>query len=144
MTNNKTSKTLVIIIDDDDISNLISATVVRNAWPDADLATFINAVEGLAFIQNDFTGDNRKQQEAVLLLNITMPLMTGWEFLHKFDKLTDEIKKHVRVYILSSSVDYRDLKMSHDNKYVWEFLPKPLTTEMVLKVRSDMERSSFG
>ena len=63
----------------------------------------------------------------VIFLDIRMPLMGGFEFLQEFDKLELENKSDIKIFMLSSSLDPADLKKSANNKYITQFIHKPLT-----------------
>ena len=57
--------------------------------------------------------------------------MDAWEFLDRFDQLDEDLKKRVRIYILSSSVDKRDMERAQANRNVVYYLIKPLTIESI-------------
>lgn len=121
-----------LIVDDDEISNVITSRIIQNSCVDAEIMTFVNPVAALEYLRKDFAADYSKSGEVILLLNLTMPVLTGWEFLSEFETLPGKTKDRFRVYILSASVDFRDEQRSQTSKYVRGFLRKPLTTEAVL------------
>lgn len=133
MTTSKVMKTLFIIVDDDEISNLVSRLTIEKTWPDADVITFLKPLEALEFLKNDFM--QQKHKHVIMMLNVHMPIITGWEFLDHFELLHEDIKARVLIYILSSSIDTRDEQLSAANKYVRKFISKPLTAEMLSKLR---------
>jgi len=67
-----------------------------------------------------------------LFIDVNMPTMSGWEFLEYFEGLDDRVKSAIQIYILSSSVDERDLERALGNENVKAFLVKPLTKDMLL------------
>jgi CheY-like chemotaxis protein len=64
----------------------------------------------------------------VIFLDIRMPTMSGFEFLQEYDRLDIE-KKDIKIFMLSSSLDPVDMKQSANNKYITQFIHKPLTTK---------------
>jgi response regulator RpfG family c-di-GMP phosphodiesterase len=136
MRNQKVREDLFILIDDDDTNNMISRLVIQGARPNADVLTFSNPIAALKYVRDELIHDRAVGQEIIMLLNIHMPSITGWEFLAQFEAFSDEIKSLIKVYILSASLDVRDEEMARDNTHVIDFLSKPLTTEMVLKIYS--------
>jgi response regulator RpfG family c-di-GMP phosphodiesterase len=62
----------------------------------------------------------------VILLDVRMPIMDGWGFLEAFSAL-DFIGKHkVEIYMVSSSIDPRDLEKSSNIALVKKYLFKPI------------------
>jgi CheY-like chemotaxis protein len=67
----------------------------------------------------------------VIFLDIRMPLMNGFEFLQEYDKLDAESKSAEKIFMLSSSLDPNDFKRSTENKYITQFIHKPLTHKIL-------------
>src|ERR1700760_441110 len=101
--------TRFIVIDDDEFNNKICSVTLEKIDKDANIKTFLSPVEGFAHIVTEFSRKDHNDN-AVLFLDINMPVMNGWEFLERFETLDATIKKRVKIYILSSSVDKRDIE----------------------------------
>ena len=69
-----------------------------------------------------------------------MPVMNGWEFLERFDELGEHTKKRIKIYILSSSVDKRDIEKAKADKNVVHYLTKPLTKETIRLITHSQNR----
>lgn len=125
-----------IFVDDEEINNLICRmTVEVTLGKKGTTTSFVNpalAIEHLKMFKPRDPG-----VPTVLLLDINMPVISGWEFLERFDNLPETIKESIRIYILSSSVDQRDRERSYANKNVIDFLVKPLSKDTVLKVAAE-------
>jgi two-component SAPR family response regulator len=119
-----------IIIDDDAINNVLCRKIIEKTYPQADIADFIDPQEGFEYIANKYAG-NSGPEKVILLLDISMPLMTAWDFLELFNKLAPAIKDKVKVYILSSSVDKVDMMRAQNDPNVEYYLIKPLTKESI-------------
>jgi len=62
----------------------------------------------------------------LILLDINMPVMDGWEFLDAFSKLAPQLPSVPKICILSSSINRDDREKSNTYKEVSKFFTKPL------------------
>jgi response regulator RpfG family c-di-GMP phosphodiesterase len=122
-----------ILIDDDPMNNLICKLTIEMTLGQTDVKAFVNPESGLEYIQSYFS-DANNDTSALVLLDINMPIMSGWEFLEMFDNLSFEVKDRVKICILSSSIDERDKERSYANKNVLDFLVKPLTDKDIQRI----------
>lgn len=72
----------------------------------------------------------------IILLDLNMPVMDGWQFLDKFQKSLPLLMKEINIYILSSSTDFRDIQRSKQYLSVKGFFSKPLIAEMLDDIRT--------
>ena len=63
----------------------------------------------------------------IILLDLSMPKLSGWEFLKKLNTFYKGLKTKVDVYVLTSSVDEDDRKFSLSFPFVKGFYSKPMT-----------------
>jgi len=124
-----------ILIDDDPINNIISKITIELVLGDARIQSFIDPSQGFAYIKSS----SQDSHKTVLLLDLNMPILNGWEFLDRFDSLPGPLKNSFQIYILSSSVDDRDRERSYANKNVVDFLVKPLTKDAVASILNGMQ-----
>ncbi|MBU2927531.1 response regulator [Winogradskyella psychrotolerans] len=61
----------------------------------------------------------------VILLDINMPIMDGWEFLDEFIKIKSH--KMVTIYIVSSSINPIDLNRAKRYENVSNYILKPIS-----------------
>jgi CheY-like chemotaxis protein len=122
-----------IAIDDDPVNNMICKLTIEMVANNPEIVTFTNPSQGFDYIVNEYSG-KPDQKQSVLLLDINMPVMSGWEFLERFDNLKDDVKKLFKIFILSSSVDPRDKQRSYANKNVKAFMVKPLVKDNVVEI----------
>ncbi len=117
-----------LIVDDDPQNNYLSRMAIRKVLGNVPVKDFEVPETGLEYIGKDFeTGSS--DEKTVLLLDINMPTMTGWEFLEEFDKLSENIKMQFQIFMLSSSVDPSDIERATSNPLVTDFIEKPLNKE---------------
>ena len=117
-----------IIVDDDPFNNMVCSMIIEDALGEADIKEFTQPEKALLFIKENI------QDQTVLFLDINMPTLTGWDFLDLYAGFSDEIKSHISVYILSSSLDHRDRDKADRNKYVKGFISKPIEYDTVLSI----------
>jgi response regulator RpfG family c-di-GMP phosphodiesterase len=122
-----------IVIDDDQINNMLCKYSIRQVNGELETTTFLEPEKGFEYIVNTYSAAS-KAMPSVLLLDINMPKWSGWDFLDKFEKLDAHIKNQIKVYMLSSSVDPKDIEKAKTNSNVVDYIVKPLNREIVLKI----------
>ncbi|NHF58796.1 response regulator [Flavobacteriaceae bacterium TP-CH-4] len=88
-----------------------------------------DAIDGL----NEITTRGEDLPE-VIFLDLNMPIMNGWEFLEDFVKIPNHNREKVVIYIISSSIDPRDLERIKDYEVVNNYILKPVSPEDLEKV----------
>ena len=119
-----------IVVDDDAINNKICRTVIEKIYVDADVNTFTDPIKGFEFIVTEYS-KKENENNAILFLDINMPVMDAWEFLSLFDRLDDDVRHKITIFMLSSSVNKSDMERAMSNRNVSYYLIKPLTKESI-------------
>ncbi|MGB5821842.1 MAG: response regulator [Saonia sp.] len=70
-----------------------------------------------------------KNLPSIIFLDLNMPIMNGWEFLEDFVQIPNHNREKVMLYIISSSVDPRDLERVKNYEVVNNYILKPLSPE---------------
>ncbi len=110
-----------LLIDDNFIDNFVTRKMLETSNFAEKIIVIQSAPEAIAQIQAKTIDPD------VIFLDIRMPFMDGFEFLKEFDKLHLGENKTIKIFMLSSSLDPVDFKLSSENKYVTQFIHKPLT-----------------
>ncbi len=71
--------------------------------------------------------ENHEQLPQLVLVDINMPILNGWEFIEAFEALNLEVKNDM--YMLSSSVYENDIEKAKSYKSVKGFISKPLSID---------------
>lgn len=116
------------MIDDDPISNFISTRVLKKLDIAEEVTTVNNGKEGVACLEDHCFKTKKSPQ--LILLDINMPIMNGYEFLERFHSLDFQNKEEVLIAILSSSSSPADKNEIH-KLGVSCYIDKPLTEEKV-------------
>lgn len=113
------------IIDDDPIFIYGTKRIMKEVSFSDTIFEYNNgqeALEGLSEIS-----ESGEPMPGVIFLDLNMPIMNGWEFLEEFNKLPIRSEKKIIIYIVSSSVDPRDLERVKDFRQVDNYILKPIT-----------------
>lgn len=70
----------------------------------------------------------------MILLDINMPIMNGFEFLDKYNKLNDRVKSSVVVCMLTTSLAKEDLEKAKEYAILSDYLDKPLNAEKMTEI----------
>jgi len=90
------------------------------------------AIEGLMAISE---GENFPE---VLLVDINMPIMNGWQFLEEYEKRN--LKREVKIYVVSSSINQEEIDRANAYAFVSGYIFKPLTLEKVKELKETVEK----
>ena len=129
----------VMLIDDNEIDNLINQKMIESAAICQHILVHTGARSAIEFLRNveKLSGaitDAKKLIPNIILLDIDMPLMDGFQFLEEFDKLSDVVKQDLRIVMLTSSMNPNDLSRAKKSKFVSKYLNKPLTIDSLLQL----------
>lgn len=117
-----------IVIDDDPINNHICRRYTSVAFPQATVEAFTDPQKGVDYILTEVKG-NAPDGPIILLLDINMPVLSGWDVLDIFEKDFPDISNYMKIYILSSSVSARDQDKARRNVLISGFIEKPISVE---------------
>ena len=70
----------------------------------------------------------------VILLDIYMPELDGWGFLQEFGLIKDQLTKPVKIYIISSSGNLKDINRAKSIPEVRDYIQKPVTKEKLSQI----------
>lgn len=102
----------IVLIDDDKVSTYVTEKFIqRSVKGPCHIFKFSTATEALEKVS--------EINPNYLFVDLLMPEMTGWDFL---DNLGPELMSEI--YILSGSVDHRDIEKAGNHKRVRKFLSK--------------------
>ncbi len=120
-----------ILVDDDRLCNEISTMILEDTFGEVDIKAFTRPEEALEFIVKEYAKDSG---HTILFLDINMPRINGWQFLERYETFSEEIKRQINIYMLSSSIDRLDKSKAEANTNVKGFISKPLDIEILTSI----------
>jgi CheY-like chemotaxis protein len=122
---------VIWIIDDDDIFQFITRKSIEKIDKNRNIITFSNGQEAIKSI-------NQTQEiPDVILLDINMPIMDGWEFLNKYEGLGNSNDKNTHIYMVSSSIDSKDLDKAQNSIHITDYITKPIDENKMIEILSN-------
>ncbi|MCD0467261.1 response regulator [Flavobacterium sp. ENC] len=122
----------VMIIDDNIIDLYIASRMITQNNFGKKVLLYTSPEEAIKYLQDN--QDNIAELPQVLFVDIYMPLMSGFEFLEVYDKLSPVLKKYCKAYVISSTIDNQDISRSNSNSNVVSFHVKPITKEFLDRI----------
>jgi len=119
-----------LLIDDNYIDNFVTRRILEGSnFADKVIVTQ-SATEAIQSLRSGSVHPD------VIFLDIRMPLMGGFEFLQEYEKIDIQGKADIKIFMLSSSLDPADMKKSINNKFITQFIHKPLTQKALDEINS--------
>lgn len=119
----------VFIIDDDPIHQRIAQIMIEKHMLFDECFTYTEAENALLFLKENIKNTNTLPE--VILLDLNMPVVDGWDFLEAFEKFQQNLSKSIRIFIVTSSVDEKDRLRSQTFPFVMGFISKPLSPDII-------------
>lgn len=129
----------ILCIEDDAITLMLYKMVLTKASFTNEIITTTNGEEALNYINKLKEANSNgtiKNVPQLIFLDLNMPVMGGWEFLEIFSSSEYAEYNHIKVIILSSTVDPDDLEKSKKYSMVIDFLSKPISRELLEYIKS--------
>ncbi|MEO8886792.1 MAG: response regulator [Mucilaginibacter sp.] len=126
-----------IIIDDSELDCFIARKFIEHTNRNLTVSTYQNA--RLVIEQMRKSDLKREIPLTIILLDLRMPVMNGFQFVDDFEKLPIDIKKNYLIYILSSTRNTNDIKRILTCATVHGMIEKPLTREKIIKLIADIK-----
>lgn len=125
----------ICIIDDDKIYTFGIKKIIKKYIPNNEVSSFENGKQALASIQENY--EAKQELPDLILLDIDMPEMNGWEFLNEFQPLRSKTDKKVDIFVISSRIKNEEqlFKLEWDQK-VSDFIQKPVEVETLKSLLS--------
>jgi two-component system, chemotaxis family, chemotaxis protein CheY len=122
----------ICIVDDDPIYQYAIGRQIEHCFPQQRTLKFHDAEEALEYLnQNSATPEMLPD---VMLIDINMPIMDGWQFMEAYEKLIPVLSKNTKCYIFSSSINPADQLRALGIKSITGFISKPIEDGKLVKI----------
>lgn len=118
---------IICIIDDDPIYQLLIKKSIGISNTGYDTLYFKNGSEAVEY----FTVALNHQLPEIILLDLEMPIMDGWDFLKEIDLFNTD---HTDIYIVSSSISHEDKEKAKTFTKIKGFFSKPFHSDQILQI----------
>jgi CheY-like chemotaxis protein len=124
----------ILIVDDDPVILKLHEFVLKKYGVSKPTKSFKNARHCLNFLENDSAGNDKMY---LILLDINMPEMNGWEFLDELQN--GEFRTNCLVAMVTSSISSTDKKRANTYKQVISYIEKPLTLNQLYHLNDQVQ-----
>lgn len=123
---------LACIIDDDEAYTYTAGRLIKRRQMCRNLMVFSDGSEALEYLTA--VTSNPEQIPEIILLDINMPVMDGWEFMERFSQMRSDLPRQVTVFMVSSSTDPADMERAKKIQEIAGYIVKPVTEEELAAV----------
>ncbi len=127
------------LVDDDPIYRFAFVRIAQKLGLNMDFQTFSDGSEAWKAMK-DLT-EQQLTMPTLILLDINMPLMNGWEFLSAFAAIDQPMETKSKVVMVSSSTDQRDTNKAQEFPEVIGYLSKPINEDTMLSLLTPYSRT---
>ncbi len=127
----------VLLVDDSATDNFLHKRIIQKADITNHIEIAENGEEALNFLVKKGKWEKPESsycQPELILLDINMPVMDGWQFLEEYNKLEEVQKGKIVIIMLTTSLNPSD-KIKAETMLESEcFRYKPLTPEVISEI----------
>ena len=123
----------ILIIDDGAIDTFIAKNTLEHTLSDIHVDFCINGLQALQFLR-DLIITNPRQLPDYIFLDLSMPVMDGFEFMNEFNNLNIDALRKIKIYVLSSYIFTKDIRQALDSPAVSGFISKLIDSKKVKEI----------
>ena len=127
-------KKKIWVVDDDNIYQIIIKKLIERSEMFSEISSFKNGKDAINELYK--STENNGGIPDIILLDINMPIMDGWEFMDELGVLKPKFNTEIMVYIVSSSIAIEDKNKSKNYENILGYLSKPVTIDDLILIAS--------
>jgi CheY-like chemotaxis protein len=122
----------IFLIDDDPIFVYLTRRIIASIDRQCKINEFTDGELAIRYLGE--ICDKPELLPDIIFMDISMPVMDGWEFLNEYSQLRPKIKKDIALFIVSSSISPQEVERSKGYSAVSDFLIKPLERGKIVEI----------
>ena len=127
---------VIALVDDDKIFQLIASRSIKATQFAGKILQFNNGSEAIQYLEEHAEDENALPD--LLFLDINMPLVDGWMFMEDYISLKSRINKIIQIYMISSSIDPKDVERAKAIREIKEYVTKPVSQQKFAELISEI------
>lgn len=121
----------IVLIDDHETTNFYHKYILEQSDIVEEVSTVDNLQDAFVLLE-DLCAHCQEHLPCFIFLDINLPRYSGFEFIEMNRALIEQLRsKGVRLFLLSSSQNPKDIEQASVHPLIDDFLEKPLTVEIV-------------
>lgn len=122
----------IVLVDDDDVFVFLTKKIIKEISLINLIKVFDNGLDALNFLKENV--DNPESLPEIILLDLSMPIMDGWQFLEEYIMLEPRLGRKITIFVVSSSISPDDLERAKSISAVTDYIIKPITKEKLIDI----------
>ena len=123
------------VVDDDPIYQIIVNKIIKKSELFLNVSSFKNGKDAIDTLKNIL--ESKDVLPNVILLDINMPIMDGWEFMEEMILLKSQINESIQIYIVSSSIALEDKDKAKNYPEIIAYLSKPISANDLILIEAN-------
>ncbi|MBW4361827.1 response regulator [Flavobacterium taihuense] len=123
------------VIDDDPIYQIIVNKIIKKSELFLSVSSFKNGKDAIDALKDSL--EKMDTLPNIILLDINMPIMDGWEFMEEMVMLKSKIGRSIQIYIVSSSIAMEDKIKAKSYPQIIAYLSKPISPNDLILITAN-------
>jgi CheY-like chemotaxis protein len=132
------SKLNVFVIDDDDIYQYLTQKELEKSERVKTISTFSDGIKALNYLKE--IAQDLSNLPHIIFLDVNMPILSGWAFIEELRQLRLSNLSAIKIYIISSSFDRRDIEKAREYEEIADYLVKPVSRTQIASILEKNEQ----